>query len=99
MIGKPESHWLVTLLSVRRAAASFKICHSNGLDSRVVDLEQGFRAHLGTTGEVRLIEVREDRERVRIEIDAPMTCSVHRLEVWQALHGDTGTSGPRAGSR
>ena len=87
MIGNPESHWLVTVLNVRQAAASFKLSHSGGFDSRVVDLDQGLTAHVGTTAVFRLIEVREDRDCVRIEIDAPKTTSVHRLEVWQAVYG------------
>src|SRR6478672_798392 len=66
VIGNPESHWVVTVLNVRHGAASFKISHSGGFDSRVVDLDQGLTAHVGTTAEFRLIEVREDPDRVRI---------------------------------
>lgn len=106
MVDGPEGGCLLTVLQVRGPEVSLLVSHSplaGKLDSWTATLVRDATVKVGSTAEVTLIDVLE--EKARLGISVSRETSVHRLEVWQAIKrenrraaGGDAEDGP-AGSR
>jgi carbon storage regulator len=86
MINGPEGGCLVTVLQVRGSDVSLLISHSplaGELDSWTVTLQTDKTVKVGTTAEVTVVDVRE--EKARLGVVASKQTSVLRLEVYEAI--------------
>ena len=89
MVSGPEGGCLLTVLQVRGGEVSLLVSHSSSnlpgvLDSWTAKLVRDTSFKVGTTAEVTLVDVRE--EKARIGVIASKETTVHRLEVWEAIH-------------
>jgi len=101
MVDGPEGSCLLTIVQVRGAEVSLLVSHTPAagrLDSWTATLVRDATVKIGSTAEVTLVDVLE--EKARLGIDASKETSVHRLEVWEAIRrenrrgGDAGDSFP-----
>lgn len=102
MISGPEGGCLVTVLQARGKEASLLISHAAAskpgvLDSWTAQLVLDAAVQVGSTAEVALVDVRE--EKARLGINALKATAVHRLEVWEAIRqeGRRGPGGEESG--
>ncbi len=86
MIYGPEGACLVTVLEIRGNDVSLLVSHTpvaGSLDSWTVTLQKDKTVKVGSTAEVTIVDVRE--EKARLGIVASKETSVHRLEVYEAI--------------
>ena len=88
IVNGPEGGCLLTVLQVRGGEVSLLISHSPSsaagtLDSWTAQLVRDATIKVGSTAEVTLVDVRE--EKARFGIVASKESSVHRLEVFEAI--------------
>jgi len=87
MVDGPEGGCLLTVLQVRDPAVSLLISHTpvaGKLNSWTATLVRDATVKVGSTAEVTLVDVRE--EKARLGISAPKETSIHRLELWEAIN-------------
>ena len=86
MVDGPEGGCLLTVLQVRGREVSLLVSHTpvaGKLHSWTATLVRDATFKIGSTAEVTLVDVRE--EKARLGINATKETSVHRLEVWEAI--------------
>ena len=88
VVSDSDGGCVLTVLQVRGGEVSLLVSHRSAakpgaLNTWTARLARDDSFKVGTTAEVTLVDVRE--ERARIGIDAPESADVHRLEVWEAI--------------
>lgn len=113
IVNDPDGGCVLTVVHVRGGELSVLVSHSSiqkpgELNTWTVKLLRDPSFKVGTTAEVTLVDIRE--EKARIGIQAAKSASVHRLEVWEAIRrgnrrasggdaedGAAGSTAPRPG--
>lgn len=86
MVNGPEGDCAITVLKIGAKDVSLLFSHSpvaGGLDSWTASLVIDATVKVGSTAEVVLVDIRE--EKVRLGITASKETAVHRLEVYEAI--------------
>lgn len=88
VVSDSDGGCVLTVLHVRGTEISLLVSHSSvekpgALNVWTTKLVRDASFKVGSTAEVTLVDVRE--EKARIGINAAKSASVHRLEVWEAI--------------
>ncbi|HET6252098.1 MAG TPA: hypothetical protein VFE47_30715 [Tepidisphaeraceae bacterium] len=92
VVGDRTGHWFITVASVTPAGVSVRIESGGRLDSQTAELTEHVPIQVGGKVEIHLLDVCEDRGRVRLGFIAPKGFHLHRFEIWNALLAE-GTAG------